>query len=295
MPEQSGGALVARSSATGTKILAIDLQTGDWTAITPEALRGLTGPAGPQGSAGSPGSQGPAGAPGAQGPQGPQGIQGVAGPAGAAGTRIHFGSGVPSAATGANGDFFIDSASADYNFYGPKTAGAWPVTPKALRGPQGPQGPAGTGGGASNILAGDSPGDIPMWDPADARYEPADPASIVDDHVPTIPIAAATQITAASHNRRNIRLTALAPLTLTLANAGGASAAGMEFLVNNDHSAINTITFGSTSTEFTVKQPSNGTGTGQQIKIAVDGLVSVFIYPNGAGTGFIAKIRGDVA
>lgn len=65
------------------------------------------------------------------------GPQGVSGPAG---TSILSGSGAPSNGIGSNGDFYLDTTSANYNLYGPKTAGVWGA-PISLKGPTG----AGTG------------------------------------------------------------------------------------------------------------------------------------------------------
>lgn len=73
-------------------------------------------------------SQGLQGAEGPQGPQGPQGntgAQGVQGPAGVDGKTIRYGSTAPSAGTGNDGDFYINTSN-NY-IYGPKAAGAWPA------------------------------------------------------------------------------------------------------------------------------------------------------------------------
>jgi hypothetical protein len=70
--------------------------------------------------------------------------------AGAGGGNVVLnGAGAPSAGTGANGDFYINSAN--YDIYGPKTAGAWGsatslVGPTGSTGPQGEQGVQGETG-----------------------------------------------------------------------------------------------------------------------------------------------------
>lgn len=96
----------------------------------PPGPQGPAGPAGPQGEQGPPGIgiQGPQGPDGQaiQGPVGPQGIQGVPG------SVIYEGTGVPSNSLGVDGDYYIDQASAF--LFGPKVAGAWPVTGVDLRG-----------------------------------------------------------------------------------------------------------------------------------------------------------------
>jgi hypothetical protein len=63
------------------------------------------------GEPGPPGPQGPQGATGPQGPAGPQGAAGPQGPAGAAGSKWLSGSGAPSAGLGADGDFYLDTAT----------------------------------------------------------------------------------------------------------------------------------------------------------------------------------------
>lgn len=72
--------------------------------------QGLQGPAGPTGPTG------PAGATGATGPQGPAGVDGK---------TIRYGSTAPSAGTGNDGDFYINTSN-NY-IYGPKAAGTWPA------------------------------------------------------------------------------------------------------------------------------------------------------------------------
>jgi hypothetical protein len=72
--------------------------------------------------------------------------EGQQGPAGADGRTLLNGTSAPSNATGANGDFFINTGASI--IYGPKAAGVWP-TGVSLIGPAGPagaQGPAGAAG-----------------------------------------------------------------------------------------------------------------------------------------------------
>jgi hypothetical protein len=65
---------------------------------------------------------------------------------------ILSGAGIPSASTGINGDFYIDTKS--MSFYGPKKNNRWPI-PTSLRGPAGPIGPSGIDGktGASGSIS----------------------------------------------------------------------------------------------------------------------------------------------
>jgi len=97
----------------------------------PTGADGLLGPTGPPGPAGVPGPQGPTGSqgtqgvPGLSGVPGPTGPTGVPGPPGTSGTIILTGTATPTAVTGAEGNFYLDSD--DHILYGPKTGGSWPV------------------------------------------------------------------------------------------------------------------------------------------------------------------------
>lgn len=53
------------------------------------------------------------------------------------GNNMIIGSGVPGAGVGADGDLYVDSASANYDVYGPKAGGAWGAISGTLRGPSG--------------------------------------------------------------------------------------------------------------------------------------------------------------
>jgi len=84
--------------------------------------------------------------------QGPQGEKGIAGPAG---STVLSGNGVPAAATGVIGDFYLDLATS--NFYGPKKADGWGVA-FLLKGQTGATGNTGavgnTGAPGSQIISG---------------------------------------------------------------------------------------------------------------------------------------------
>jgi hypothetical protein len=118
---------------------------------------GETGSAGPTGPAGATGSNGPAGATGPTGPAGPSGAagaNGVQGVAGADGRTILNGTTNPSNGIGANGDFFINTAT--NTLFGPKAGGAWP-TGTSLVGPAGTNGLQGAAGAdGQTILNGTS-------------------------------------------------------------------------------------------------------------------------------------------
>jgi hypothetical protein len=96
------------------------------------------------GTQGPPGPQGPQGLTGATGAQGPQGVQGPPGTGGGGGaSTVRSGAGVPSAALGADGDFYIDTTA--NAIYGPKTVGAWGAS-TSIVGPVGPSGATGATG-----------------------------------------------------------------------------------------------------------------------------------------------------
>ena len=73
----------------------------------------------------------------AVGPQGSTGPQGTAGTNGSNGNTLLSGNTDPSAGTGANGDFYLNTAS--NKIFGPKAAGTWPAG-VSLVGPQGSSG-----------------------------------------------------------------------------------------------------------------------------------------------------------
>lgn len=133
-----------------------------WTVLPySSGIQGPTGATGAQGIQGIQGPQGPigptglTGATGPTGPQGPVGATGATGPQGNPGLdgkTVLSGSGAPSAGTGLNGDFYIDTTA--NTIYGPKTSGVWgsptslvgPTGPTGATGPQGIQGPIGLTG-----------------------------------------------------------------------------------------------------------------------------------------------------
>jgi hypothetical protein len=83
---------------------------------------------------------------GPSGPSGPAGTTGATGPTGATGadgTKIFSGAVAPATTVGANGDFYVNTATSD--FYGPKTTTDW-GTPTNLKGATGATGAAGATG-----------------------------------------------------------------------------------------------------------------------------------------------------
>ena len=127
---------------SGLPTVAIDLLPEVSTAIDlvipgtagptgPGGADGLLGPTGPPGPVGVPGPLGPTGPQGAQGVPGLSGAPGPTGPTGApgapgtSGTVILTGTTTPTAADGAEGNFYLDSVA--HVLYGPKTGTTWPV------------------------------------------------------------------------------------------------------------------------------------------------------------------------
>lgn len=129
--------------------------TGATGSQGPKGDTGAQGAQGPQGNVGATGAQGPKGdtgaqgATGAQGPQGNVGPQGPTGPTGATGQAEVWwsGAGAPPAATGAVGDWYLNTTTGDV--YEKTAASTW--TQRAnITGPQGPQGLS----GASSFTSG---------------------------------------------------------------------------------------------------------------------------------------------
>ena len=169
--------------ASGTGAIAdwsLDTATGDIyekTAATVWTLRGnIRGPQGAQGPIGNTGSQGPAGSTGSQGPIGNTGAQGPQGNTGATGQAEVWwsGPGAPGGATGAVGDWYLDTTG---GFVYEKTgASAWTqraniMGPQGIQGPQGTkgdtgstgaQGPPGAGGGSSMAIVDESTTVVPV-------------------------------------------------------------------------------------------------------------------------------------
>jgi hypothetical protein len=129
------------AGATGPQGIA-----GPTGATGPQGVAGPAGATGPQGVAGptgATGSQGVAGPTGATGPQGVAGPAGTQGIAGTNGNTILNGISAPLAATGVDGDFYLNTAT--NTIYGPKSNGVWPAGVSII-GATGPQGPAGIQG-----------------------------------------------------------------------------------------------------------------------------------------------------
>lgn len=81
--------------------------------------------------------------------KGDTGATGATGAAGANGNTIRYGTTAPASGTGADGDFFLNTAT--MTLYGPKAAGVWPAGvplqgPQGVQGVQGVQGPQGAQG-----------------------------------------------------------------------------------------------------------------------------------------------------
>jgi hypothetical protein len=148
-PQGSIG-LTGATGATGpTGLTGATGATGPQGTIGLTGATGATGPQGPiglTGATGATGPQGPIGLTGATGATGPQGSIGLSGPQGVAGTNgtaVLNGTTVPVAGIGANGDFYLNTAT--NTLYGPKVSGVWPAG-ISLVGPQGPQGTQGLQG-----------------------------------------------------------------------------------------------------------------------------------------------------
>lgn len=117
--------------ASGSWGAGLQLQSGPAGPTGPQST--VTGPTGPTGAASSvTGPTGIAGATGASGPTGPTGTRGA---------TLLAGDGAPLSNYGENGDWYIDTAAAD--FYGPKSGGSWGTPTIDLLAITGPTGAAG--------------------------------------------------------------------------------------------------------------------------------------------------------
>jgi hypothetical protein len=86
---------------------------------------------------------------GATGAAGADGATGATGAAGADGNTVLYGAGAPSAGTGVNNNFYIDTTA--HAIYGPKAGGAWPAG-TSLVGPTGATGGTGSAGADGNTI-----------------------------------------------------------------------------------------------------------------------------------------------
>lgn len=145
-------------------------------------------------------------------------------------------------------------------------------------------------GGSVNLDNGTVAGQVPVWNNTTARWNAATPSSIVLDRTQTVERNSATVLSFIDYNRRNIVLTGNASLTLAASEIGTAPVQGMEFIIFNNHTAVNTITFGA---GITVNAYPAGTGTAGAVKVASKGAVAVTIMP--AGATLVALVRGQVA
>lgn len=267
--------LTPLGSATGCVIPAYNTGLDTWVVLIPDALRGVPGLKGEKGD------------------KGDKGDLGSPGSAGTPGNGWVYGNGAPLNTFGRNGDWYIDQVN--LYIYGPKVDGAWPTGGRPLVGPPGPKGEPGTAGtgsgdGSALVVAGTIDGQQPRWDGTTGKYQPVSPVAITANRDQTTELNVPTALTFNLHNGRQLTLIAAAALTLAASEAGEAPYQGFGCVIDNDYSAVQTLTFGA---GLVVKQPATGTGTGQQVKIAVDGTVIVRVYPSN-GT-LIAKVKGDVA
>jgi hypothetical protein len=97
--------------------------------IKPSVLKAL------KGSAGAPGPAGANGTNGAQGLKGDPGAPGSVGKDGINGKTVLHGTGAPTNATGAEGDFYINTTTDE--IFGPKGASSWPTPGTKLKGEDG--------------------------------------------------------------------------------------------------------------------------------------------------------------
>jgi hypothetical protein len=151
-------------------------------------------------------------------------------------------------------------------------------------------GTGGTGTGGTVIDNGTSDGQVAIWSQSEGRLRWQTPSPITADRTPSVERNAPTVLSFLDYNRRNIVLSGNAPLTLAASEVGVAPNQGMEFVVINRHSGVNTLTFGA---GITVDAYPVGSGTAGAVKVAAgNGLIAVTIYP--VGTTLVASVRGQI-
>ena len=163
----------------------------------PQGLQGLQGPTGPQGDtgpAGATGATGAAGANGATGPTGPAGADGLDG------NTVLNGTGAPANTLGFDGDFYVDLGTT--TLYGPKAAGAWPLTGVSLVGPAGATGATGAAG-ADGADGRDGPGWCGRSDWSDRPGRPAGPIGPTGPPAQPVPRARRRHRTLRNGRRRD--------------------------------------------------------------------------------------------
>ena len=188
---------LAALSCADTQIGAWDSGTQTWTCADPMSGPqgpqgvpgpiGMTGPQGPQGDPGPTGMTGPQGPQGDPGPVGMTGPQGPQGSPGVDGRTVLSGSGGPSAMTGTDGDFYLDTDS--YQIYGPKTAGSW-GSATSLQAP-GVAPPADPFPGSNILVTGDIPFLQTLWSTASKQGSWTKAYDTTTDVVGSTPLRAA--------------------------------------------------------------------------------------------------------
>lgn len=142
----------------------------------------------------------------------------------------------------------------------------------------------------TNVADGAIANQVPFWDTAAGRYQPRLLTASTAERTPTVERNSATVLSFAEYNRRNIVLSGAAALTLAAAEIGVSPNQGMEFIINNRHTQINTITFGA---GILVDPYPLGTGTAGAVKIAAKGCVAVTVYYCST-EGLVATVRGQI-
>lgn len=118
-----GGSQQTASVPAVHAVIAKKAKKKTTTAVGKPGPRGPAGPAGPAGPQGPAGAAGGKGENGANGNNGAEGHEGKAGTDGTNGKTVLSGSGAPTAGTGEEGDFYIETKND--KIYGPRSASGW--------------------------------------------------------------------------------------------------------------------------------------------------------------------------
>lgn len=157
--------------ALKTTRMPVSMGKGDWALMSARGAAGLRGPKGDTGDTG------PAGA---TGPQGPAGADGSGSGSGSGSVWFH-GSGVPSDAIGADGDYYLNTANGDVFQHGGSVGWNFAGNIKGATGDTGPQGAAGATGATGATGASGSDGiDGNRW--FHGTGAPSDGLGVDDDY-----------------------------------------------------------------------------------------------------------------
>jgi hypothetical protein len=274
-----------------------------WTLLADKGAignTGATGATGPQGDPGPTGATGSAGATGATGATGAAGTNGTNGTNGLDGKTVLNGVTAPSAGTGVDGDFYIDTVT-DL-IYGPKTTGAWgsgtsiigPTGPTGATGPTGPTGPTGaTGPAGTNGTNGTNGAGVPVGGTSNQVLAKIDATDYNTQWVTAISLAANNAFTGANTFQSVSGVTSFYSAStqdgINIVGRNGGSTSLRASIVPTTLTASRTITLpDATGTVITTGNLSAITSVGTLTSLTIGGAGSNRSITINAPTGYYA-------